>query len=431
MAEIHWLEPVNGNWDKASDWSGGVVPGASDDVFLDASETADYTVKVTGFQPVNTLQIASNATLDIGDAKAACGFDATHGLSNAGSIVVGKGSFLDSGGGGSGNLTNTGTIVAKNGGNLRLNNVINNSGMIEVESKSLLTASGFSAAYTGGGTIDLVKASIQGGDGKKNTLGYLTNVDNLIEGSGVIGGTSHGGHNGRRLSFTNEAAGVVDANATSALILETGEQTITNAGLIEATSGGVCIIKSAVSNTGMLEANGGTLKLDGAVTGSGTVAVAAGSVVITNIHAREAVTFTGQGGTLELDQSQTYSGDVAGFSMTGQTTLDLRDIGFVSPNEATFSGTAKSGVLTVTDGTHTARIHLVGDYTGSTFVASGDGNGGVDIVDPSAQAPSAAHFVGAMAMLGGHGGSAGGLIDGRAIHDGHPLFMAGPRVSIA
>ena len=71
-----------------------------------------------------------------------------------------------------------------------------------------------------------------------------------------------------------------------------------------------------------------------------------------------------------------------GFSTTGGTSFDLRDIGFVSANEATFVGGSSGGVLTVTDGTHTAHITLLGDYTTSTFVASSDGSGGVIIVDP-------------------------------------------------
>jgi hypothetical protein len=40
-------------------------------------------------------------------------------------------------------------------------------------------------------------------------------------------------------------------------------------------------------------------------------------------------------------------------------------------------------VLTVTDGTHTAKITLVGDYTGSTFTVSSDGHGGTKVVDPT------------------------------------------------
>ena len=38
--------------------------------------------------------------------------------------------------------------------------------------------------------------------------------------------------------------------------------------------------------------------------------------------------------------------------------------------------------LTVTDGTHTANIALLGNYLASTFVASSDGHGGTLVVDP-------------------------------------------------
>ena len=244
--------------------------------------------------------------------------------------------------------------------------------------------------FNGGGILNLNGSVITGTD-KKSGREYLTNTDNTIEGAGRIE---------FNLILKNDASGVIDADVKGKLTLAVWKLTISNAGLVEATGDGVCEIKSAVDNTGTLEAAGGTLKLVATVTGSGAVAVAAGSVVITNTRAKEAISFTGQSGTLELDQSQTYSGDVEGFSLTGQTTLDLRDIGFVSPNEATFSGTANSGVLTVTDGTHTAQITLLGDYTGSTFVASSDGKGGVDIVDASAQAPSVTHFAIAMATLG-------------------------------
>jgi hypothetical protein len=257
---------------------------------------------------------------------------------------------------------------------------------------------------------------------------HATNVNNLIEGSGVIGGAKY---QGKRLVFTNEAAGVVDANAKGKLVFETGVQTVTNAGLIEATSGGVCVVESTVSNTGTLEAAGGTLMLERAVTGSGMVAVAAGTLAITNAGAAEAVTFTEQSGTLELDRSRTYAGEVAGFSPTGQTTLDLRDTKFVSPNEAAFSGTDTSGVLTVTDGTHTARITLVGDYLGAAFTAVSDGKGGVDIVTSSAQAPSAARYAGAMAGFGGHGGSAAALVDARTIQADHPPILTAPRIALS
>jgi hypothetical protein len=42
------------------------------------------------------------------------------------------------------------------------------------------------------------------------------------------------------------------------------------------------------------------------------------------------------------------------------------------------------GTLTVTDGSHTANIALLGNYLASTFVASSDGHGGTNVVDPAA-----------------------------------------------
>jgi hypothetical protein len=41
------------------------------------------------------------------------------------------------------------------------------------------------------------------------------------------------------------------------------------------------------------------------------------------------------------------------------------------------------GVLTVTDGTHTAKIKLRGDYLGSIFTLSSDGHGGTLVRDPA------------------------------------------------
>jgi hypothetical protein len=93
------------------------------------------------------------------------------------------------------------------------------------------------------------------------------------------------------------------------------------------------------------------------------------------------VTFAGNTGTLQIDQSSTFSGTVAG--MSGQDTLDLRDINPAKVHTPTFSGTSSSGTLTVTDGTHTANIALLGNYLASTFVASSDGHGGTSIVDPA------------------------------------------------
>jgi hypothetical protein len=138
----------------------------------------------------------------------------------------------------------------------------------------------------------------------------------------------------------------------------------------------------------------------------------------------------GSTGTLQLEQSRTYTGEASGVSLNGQTSLDLGDVGFASADEATFRGTESGGVLTVTDGKHTAHIDLARDYLGATFVASSDGQGGAEVIATSGRAPSAAHFVAAMAGLPGHGATTG-LIDARGITDGRRMMLAAPRLALA
>jgi hypothetical protein len=68
--------------------------------------------------------------------------------------------------------------------------------------------------------------------------------------------------------------------------------------------------------------------------------------------------------------------------MTGQDTLDLVDINFATVGTPTFNGTSTGGVLTVSDGSHTANIALLGNYIASSFAVSSDGHGGTLVVDP-------------------------------------------------
>jgi hypothetical protein len=138
-------------------------------------------------------------------------------------------------------------------------------------------------------------------------------------------------------------------------------------------------VMSAILNGGRLLAQNATLTQVGAVSGKGSAVIGAGGTLVFDAAFSQDVSFTGSTGELVLAQSQGYSATISGFSTSGGTSLGLRDIGFVSPNEATFSG----GVLTVTDGTHAAHIKLAGDFSGSTFTASSDGHGGTLVVDPT------------------------------------------------
>ena len=94
-----------------------------------------------------------------------------------------------------------------------------------------------------------------------------------------------------------------------------------------------------------------------------------------------AVTFA-SGGLLQLDASTTFGGQISGFG--GSDQIDLRDIAFNSGTTTLgYADNGTSGTLSVTDGTHTANLALLGTYTAASFAISVDGHGGTLIKDSS------------------------------------------------
>ena len=80
-------------------------------------------------------------------------------------------------------------------------------------------------------------------------------------------------------------------------------------------------------------------------------------------------------GTLRLDQSVEFSGSVSGFDSN-----DVLDLGDIVAASASFNFTANAqntgGILSVTDGTHTANINLTGQYDAANFQVSTDSGSG-------------------------------------------------------
>ena len=307
--------------------------------------------------------------------------------------VIGLGNEID---GGPFGIDLNGLIRVLNGGNVTLAGSIQNYGKIDLLAG---TKTADLIVGTTGATL-ASKGDVVLGDSANNRIygkaagDVLTNADDRIEGAGQLGKGV--------LTLVNQAAGVIDGSQALALTIDTGTATIQNAGLIENVGKGGTLINSAVDNTGTLEeiANG-TLSIMGAVTGSGRAVVKGGTLFV-SLAFGEAVTFSGSNGTLRLGQSQAFTGKITGFA--GTNALDLADVTFTSGvTKATFSGTAAGGVLTVTDGTHTAHIALVGDYRASTFNLSSDGHGGTKVVDPPAPAgPALSQAMAALVAISRH-----------------------------
>jgi hypothetical protein len=235
-----------------------------------------------------------------------------------------------------------------------------------------------------------------------------------------------------QLADTKISVGAAGVTISSTAVLDfdgsgaglTGTGTVMNTGMIEATAASGATIAGVVDNTGTLAAIGGDLTLHGAVAGTGAAIISNATLDFMSTFVGN-VDFSTGAGVLVLAKSRSYTGAVEGFSPTGGTSLDLQDIGFTSPNEATFTGGATSGVLTVTDGTHTAKITLTGDFLTSTFTATGDGHGGVLITDPSTPRPPPSHaFLSAMAGLGAIPAA------GSAPPSGHASMHAAPLLAM-
>jgi hypothetical protein len=254
------------------------------------------------------------------------------------------------------------------------------------DSSPSVTIAAAGAVLEGGGTLALTNSATNAITGA-NATALLNNAHDRIQGSGQLGDG--------QMALANGLGGAIIGNGSVALIINTGGQTISNAGLIEDSGTGGTTIVSAISNAGVLEALHGTLTVESAVTGTGRVVIGSGGVADFAAAFSQNVAFAAGGGTLELAKSQGFAGVISGFSKTGTTTLDLGDIAFGGATKATYSGTKTSGVLTVTDGTHTANIKLTGNYLTSTWNLASDGHGGTTVVDP--QPATAAALTGQMA----------------------------------
>ena len=84
--------------------------------------------------------------------------------------------------------------------------------------------------------------------------------------------------------------------------------------------------------------------------------------------------------------STEFTASISGLTGVGDI-IDLAGMTFTASSKATFSGTATSGLLTITSGSATAIIHLTGNSLSSTFTVQTDGHDGTEVFDP--RAPSA------------------------------------------
>jgi autotransporter passenger strand-loop-strand repeat protein len=162
----------------------------------------------------------------------------------------------------------------------------------------------------------------------------------------------------------------------------TTSDTVVHAGGIEEVLSGGTATSTRIDGGGIEDVLSSGTANDTTIAG-GTLELASGSIA-------GSVAFTKAGGDLRLDYSQGFQGTVAGFASPHGVTeeIDLCDIAFGSTTTLSFTeaGNHLSGTLTVTDGSHTATLTLLGQYSAANFSLSSDGVGGTLIKDPAVTA---------------------------------------------
>jgi hypothetical protein len=248
-------------------------------------------------------------------------------------------------------IVNAGTMEASDGGTLSIASAVTNSGSITDNDGSILSFNNVTITNTGDinldGTTSITNLIIHGGltleggngsstgpgqvilGGSWNTVvsdlnaGHhdtLTNVDNTISGAGTIGDAD--------LTLVNQHYGVIDADVSGqTLLINTGTNAVTNAGLLEATGGGTLDIQSSVTNTGTLFAGSGSkVDVGGSISG-GSATIQHGTLEF-DASSDVNVTFDNSlgYGKLVLGDVRDFSGEISGFYGTAADATDSDEI---------------------------------------------------------------------------------------------------------
>jgi Ca2+-binding RTX toxin-like protein len=157
-------------------------------------------------------------------------------------------------------------------------------------------------------------------------------------------------------------------------VIDTGSNAVSNSGLLEATGSGGLVVDSGLSSTGLLWANGGDVTVHGDVTGAGNALISGAATLEFGAASDAHVVFDNDAaGVLALDASAAFTGSVSGFG--AGDSIDLGDVAYGSSLTAEYvaNDAGTGGTLTLSDGTHSSSIAVVGQYAAAGAQADSQG----------------------------------------------------------
>jgi hypothetical protein len=364
MARTSWINNKGGIWTDAPDWSGGVVPGAGDDVVIGVAPGAGgfYDIDLSGITVMlHSLTLRqAHATLNVDGTELSTELFLDAGTMALGLGQIGAGTFAYS--------SLSGTIVG-------------NGGVIEIQGGGTLTAETLkgSLRVEEGSYGDMsIAGGLTGRAGATLTVDDTTllavSTETFNSGTIVLGGATSTGS----ISFLDYQSNTSTLTLGSHLDVifnksstigdgESGTNTILNDGTIAAAPGGgsLELAEATIVNAGlMLAGQGDTIDIDaGEFTNSGTIMVTAGGILSGDVsHWVNQGAIDIAGGTLALDGP-------------GATLAEINLATFTNGGVVSFGGTIGNAHHTLTLGTGSGLpgIELAngGAIRGGTLVSNG------------------------------------------------------------
>lgn len=270
-------------------------------------------------------------------------------------------------------LTNTGTLAAINGGTLKLISTTVTGGTVTISGtlESAGTSAIDNADITNSGTIAVTSGTLTIDPG---VLQAITN-HNLIK--VVTGGTLK-----LTTAIVANTGGTITVDGTSKLYLSDvsiNGGSLSNSGNLYGVSGSNAI-SAAVTNTGTIEVQAGTLNLSGGLSGVGSLIIDNGATLELAGATAQTITFAGGADTLLLDKvaGLSFTGTIAGQSTNGGTFTITGAADITSASGDALDFTASGG----TSGSH-ADVVLTptGALTGAAngIVVTQNGTGGISL----------------------------------------------------
>ena len=319
----NWLGGA-GNWNTATSWSTGAMPNSGNDALINNSTPAAV-VQLNVSDSINNLTIGTTSVLNF----------------NNNTLTIGGNTITNS------NHSGTGGILLSSVGNV-----------------TALILGAPSVTLTGGGTVTLSN-NVQNYIFGEAAADVLTNANNTIQGSGIIG-------NGQ-MGLVNH--GTIDANQPVTLTINTSNGT-TNTATLEATAGGNLILNGdTYTNTGgtiLASGAGSVVTLLNPTINGGTLNTASGGL----IQASGNPTLNGvtNAGTYQLPNNN--STFLTG-TITNNGSIQLNSVGNVTSLEANGAVTLTgAGTVTLSDNIQNYLLEAApgGSLTNVNNTISGSGN---------------------------------------------------------